>query len=146
MIRVYNPFWNDAPVREMVNTFVRQYPKMVERLEEFRSLDALSVSEEHDGMPRGNSVSDPTGKIAVKKALYEAALEREIRIIDEARKHIDPMYREAVWAAALGRQSKEKIADRYAVSKTTIRRHLYIFHYEIALKMGWITPENWETL
>lgn len=146
MIRVYNPFWNNASVREMVTAFVRQYPKMVERLEEFRSLDALSVSEEHDGMPRGNGVSDPTAKIAVRKAAYEAALEREIRVIDEARKHIDPLYREAVWAAALGRQSKEKIAERYAVSKTTIRKHLYMFHYEIAVEMGWMTPEDWGNL
>jgi len=97
-------------------------------------------------MPRGNGVSDPTAKIAVRKAVYEAALEREIRVIDEARKHIDPLYREAVWAAALGRQSKEKIAERYAVSKTTIRKHLYMFHYEIAVEMGWMTPEDWGNL
>lgn len=60
-----------------LQAFVRQYPEWVEELEhEQDTVGAISL----DGMPKGNSVGDSTGTLAIRRAM----LSEKCRIVEES--------------------------------------------------------------
>lgn len=90
--------------------------------------DIILATPEHDGMPKGAGVSDPTAAKAMK--IGNAA--KIVRIVDEEKECIPEEYRTGVWMNIMYNRSFPDDAHR-----NTYSYHKHKFVYSVAKRLGY---------
>lgn len=90
--------------------------------------DVILASPDHDGMPKGGNVSDPTASKAFK--LKDSA--QIVRVVDEEKEKIQEEYRQGVWMNIM-------YGERfpYDAHRNTYSYHKHKFVYNVALRLGY---------
>ena len=102
---------------------IRDYARMKESIE-----DAILTTPDHDGMPRGSGISDPTAAKAMK--LSDAIMKR-IRAIEGAKEDIPEEYMHGVWNNIQYRMPFPQDAAR-----ETYSRYKSKYIYRVAERLG----------
>ena len=90
--------------------------------------DVILATPDHDGMPKGNNISDPTAAKAIK--VQNSA--RLVRIIDEEKANIQEEYRSGVWRNIMYGERFPEDAHR-----NTYSYHKHRFIYSVAVRLGY---------
>ena len=136
----WSPFGRHSPLYNKVRNTVWDYDRMQLDYEELMSMDALdSRRESYEQMPSGNTISNSTEEIALKRALVCSELKRTIEAIEQARSDIEPeYYKIPVWKSVSDRYITDiEITSEYAVSSSTLSRKKREFYMEVAILMNW---------
>ena len=134
-----NPFVADPELRKEIRLIVLRYRKNKAYIERIMSRDSLERSRRPDGTPHGTDIVDTTGDIASERADCKRELERQLKAIDDAKKTIDPIYRDAVWDyCTQSNATQVSITLMYPVSERTLVRYQTKFYAQVAKNLHYI--------
>ena len=119
-----NPYWLRPRLYQRIRLIIEDYEVF-----KLTWLDLVEETITPDGMPKGNSTSDPTAAKAVKAELlrdYITAIEQGIKAVPE-------FYRQGVWAHVFDRVP---FPCASGAGSATWFRYQARFIYEVAKKLG----------
>ena len=126
--RKNNKYYLPKEVYHQTLWFIRDYPRMAERLNEI-----LLEGSSGDGIPGGNRTGDAT----LNKVLKRDELFRKTRAIEDAIERIPEEYRKGVWESLLYSKAFPLDADR-----STYARYKSRAIYDVAIGMKFIRKEE----